>query len=83
MKVYFLLLVLLAAIECKSAKFTARQVLSNRLQKYAYFSTNPVEAVIAKVNRTDVNQINEPLHFDLPDYVQPHAIEDDAVVPAR
>ena len=55
MKSYLLLLVFLAAIDCKTAKFTARQVLTNRLQKYVYFSTNKVEEVISTVNRSDVN----------------------------
>lgn len=55
MKFYLLLLVFLVAIDGKSAKFTARQVLTNRLQKYVYFSTNKVEEVISSVNRSDVN----------------------------
>ena len=75
MKAYFILLVIFAAIECKSAKFVARQILTNRLQKYVYFSTNEVEKVISTVNRSDINSLNEYLIFKLPEDADPTSVE--------
>ena len=52
-----------SAQSSQSVQMTGREIFSERIQKYVYFSTSAIEKRMAQVNKTDANQLNEQIEF--------------------
>ena len=60
----------------KEIKITARQLFSNRLNKWVYFTKTDYEDIINTVNRTDTATLNDHLTFSIPDDSPDYSRED-------
>ena len=46
-----------------SVVMTGRQIFSDRIQKYVYFSTSSIEKALSTVNKTDADSLDAELSF--------------------